>query len=207
MESECYFTYLTSMIIGIDYGSKVAGTTVIARLYDFDKVDFHSSVKGQDADQFILDFVNSNEDIWLSYIDAPLSLPKIYRNGLGEGDYFYRQADRRTGAMSPMFLGGLTARAMKLKAAFKINGIRLVETYPSKLAEVLGLKDHGYKSEAEQISYLCDIIKERSALEFDNEEVKSWHHFDALLCLYSAKRFEMQSAMVFGDEEEGTITV
>lgn len=195
------------MIIGIDFGSKTAGTTVIARLYDYDKVDFHASEKGKDADQFINDFIQVNEDIWLAYIDAPLSLPKIYRNGLGEGDYFFRQADRNTGAMSPMFLGGLTARAMKLKATFKAKGVKLVETYPSKLAEVLGLKEKGYKTELELIPVLCEELKERSFFKFDNDEVKTWHHFDALLSLYSAKRFEMQAAMVFGDEEEGTITV
>lgn len=195
------------MIIGIDYGAKSAGTTVIARLYDFDKVDFHASVKGQDADQFIKQFIQDNEDIWLSYIDAPLSLPKIYRNGLGEGDYFYRAADRNTGAMSPMFLGGLTARAMKLKATFKLHGIKLVETYPSKLADVLGFKDQGYKKDKEVMYALCDELKSRSNFHFENLEVKNWHHFDALLCLYSAKRHEMQAAMVFGDEEEGTITV
>lgn len=195
------------MIIGIDYGAKTAGTTVIARLYEHNKVDFHSSRAGQDADEFIKDFIDTHEDIWLAYIDAPLSLPKIYRNGLGEGDYFYRKADRSTGAMSPMFLGGLTARAMKLKASFKFKGVKLVETYPSKLAEVLGLKEKGYKSKLGLIPQLCEMVKEKSFLQFENEEVKNWHHFDALLCLYSAKRYEVQAAMVFGDEEEGTITV
>lgn len=195
------------MIIGIDFGAKTAGTTVIARLYDYDKVDFHSSGKGEDADQFISNFIEEHSDIWLAYIDAPLSLPKIYRNGLGEGDYFYRQADRSTGAMSPMFLGGLTARAMKLKAKFKFQGIKLVETYPSKLAEVLGLKEIGYKRDNDLIPSMCQLIKERSNFQFDESQVKDWHHFDALLSLYSAKRFEIQAAMVFGDEEEGTITV
>jgi len=195
------------MIIGIDFGAKTAGTTVIARLYEYDKVDFHAAEKGQDADKFLNDFIKEHEDVWLAYIDAPLSLPKIYRNGLGEGDYFYRKADRSTGAMSPMFLGGLTARAMKLKASFKQQGIKLVETYPSKLAEVLGLKDQGYKKEKSTISQMCSIVKEHSNLNFDESQILDWHHFDALLCLYSAKRFEMQAAMIFGDDEEGTITV
>lgn len=195
------------MIIGIDFGAKKAGTTVIARLYEYNKVDFHACEKGEDADKFLFDFIQQNEDIWLAYIDAPLSLPKIYRNGMGEGDYFYRQADRSTGAMSPMFLGGLTARAMKLKAHFNQKGIKLVETYPAKLAQVLGLKEQGYKTDNELIDEMCEKVKELSLFKFENSEVKNWHYFDALLCLYSAKRFEMQAAMVFGDDEEGTITV
>lgn len=195
------------MIIGIDYGAKMAGTTVIARMYDHNKVDFFASAKNQDADQFIKDFIASNEDVWLAYLDAPLSLPKVYSQGGSKGNYFYREADKATGAMSPMFLGGLTARAMKLSVELGILGVKVVETYPSKLAEVLKLKDKNYKKDRHQIAALCEELKEISGFMFDNEEVLTWHHFDSLLCLYSAKRHEIQASMVFGNVEEGTITV
>lgn len=195
------------MIIGIDYGAKLAGTTVIARMYGHNKVDFFTADRNQDADQFILDFISDNQDVWLAYLDAPLSLPMIYRQSMPEGNYFYREADKATGAMSPMFLGGLTARAMKLSEQLGREGVKVVETYPSKLAEVLKLKDRNYKKEKSHIAPLCDILKAKSSLSFDNSAVKTWHHFDALLCLYSAKRYEMQAAMVFGKAEEGTITV
>ena len=195
------------MIIGIDFGAKLAGTTVIARMYDHNKVDFFASAKKQDADQFIVDFIGANEDVWLAYIDAPLSLPKIYSQGGGEGNYFYREADVATGAMSPMFLGGLTARAMKLSVELTKLGVKVVETYPSKLADVLKLKGKEYKTGRPQIAALCEELKEVSGFMFDNEQVETWHHFDALLCLYSAKRHEIQASMVFGDANEGTITV
>lgn len=195
------------MIIGIDFGAKNAGTTVIARMYEHNKVDFFSAEKNQDADEFIKKFIEEQEDIWLAYIDAPLSLPMVYKRINGSNDFFYREADRLTGAMSPMFLGGLTARAMKLKLEVEAMGIKMVETYPSKLAEVLHLKEKDYKGDKSQIPVLCDALKEVSSFEFDNDKVVDWHHFDALLCLYSAKRFEMQAAMVFGRPEEGVITV
>lgn len=195
------------MIIGIDYGAKMAGTTVIARLYEHNKVDFFSSSKNKDADKFIVDFIKENEDVWLAYIDAPLSLPMVYSAKIPNGNFFYREADQATGAMSPMFLGGLTARAMQLSVKLTKQGVKVVETYPSKLAEVLCLKEKDYKKNTNQIASLCDILKERSGLEFDNSMVNTWHHFDALLCLYSAKRYETQSAMVFGNPSEGTITV
>jgi len=195
------------MIIGIDYGAKMAGTTVIARMYDHNKVDFFASAKNQDADQFIKDFIASNEDVWLAYLDAPLSLPKVYTEKGTEGNYFYREADKETGAMSPMFLGGLTARAMKLSVELTKMGVKVVETYPSKLAEVLKLKDKNYKKDRHQIAALCEELKEVSGFMFDNEQVETWHHFDSLLCLYSAKRHEIQASMVFGTVEEGTITV
>mgnify|MGYP003649397423 FL=1 len=195
------------MIIGIDFGAKMAGTTVIARMYDHNKVDFFASAKNQDADKFIKDFIESNEDIWLAYLDAPLSLPKVYSQGGSDGNYFYREADQATGAMSPMFLGGLTARAMKLSVELTKLGVKVVETYPSKLAEVLKLKDKNYKKDRHQIAALCEELKEVSGFMFDNEQVETWHHFDSLLCLYSAKRHEIQASMVFGNIEEGTITV
>ncbi|MEQ8907866.1 MAG: DUF429 domain-containing protein [Vicingaceae bacterium] len=195
------------MIVGIDYGAKMAGTTVIARLMEKNQVDFHACPKNQDADQFILKFLTENDAVWMAYIDAPLSLPIAYNRLNGNNDYFYRQADRITGAMSPMFLGGLTARAIQLKEKAESSGVKLVETYPSKLAEVLALKNQGYKKEKQKIELLCNSLKEKSGFNFENDKVKTWHHFDALLCLYSAKRFEMQAAMVFGNPEEGTITV
>lgn len=195
------------MILGIDFGAKTAGTTVIARLYEYNAVDFYSVPKNKDADQFITDFIEKNEDVWLVYIDAPLSLPKIYQGEATEENYFYREADKITGAMSPMFLGGLTARAMQLSSTLSKMGVKLVETYPSKLAEVLQLKDKAYKKSTKEIPALCEEIKSISGLQFDSDDVKTWHHFDALLCLYSAKRYEMQAAMVFGNNEEGTITV
>ncbi len=194
------------MIIGIDYGAKMAGTTVIASLKD-SKLSLQASKKNQDADAFILDFIKQHNDIWLAYIDAPLSLPIAYKRLNGNNDYFYRQADRMTGAMSPMFLGGLTARAIQLKEAAQNCGVELVETYPSKLAEVLSLKSDGYKKEKANLPTLVEKLKSASGLEIDVNEVKTWHHFDAILCLYSARRFEMQAAMVFGNPDEGIITV
>jgi len=195
------------MIIGIDFGAKKAGTTVIARMFEHNRVDLFACEKGKDADAFILDFIKENEDVWLAYIDAPLSLPKIYGDEKKGESFFYRKSDELTGAMSPMFLGGLTARAMKLAAELKRLGVKPVETYPSKLAEVLQLKEHDYKGSNKSIPALCKKLKEVSSFEFDESAVKTWHHFDALLCLFSAKRHEMQAAMIFGDEEEGMIIV
>lgn len=195
------------MIIGIDFGAKKAGTTVIACMFEHNKIDFFASNKNQDADKFILNFIQNQEDIWLAYIDAPLSLPAVYKQVNGSNDFFYREADKMTGAMSPMFLGGLTARAMKLRLEVEKLGVKMVETYPSKLAEVLQLREKGYRKDKKHIPKLCDSLKEISSFKFNNEIVKDWHHFDALLCLYSAKRFEMQAAIVFGQPDEGTITV
>ena len=89
--------------LGIDYGSKVAGTTAICRLTESGQFEFSCSTKGRDADLWIKKAIEEflPESI---YIDAPLSLPGAYYGK--ESNYFYRQADRELRAMSPMFLGG-----------------------------------------------------------------------------------------------------
>jgi predicted nuclease with RNAse H fold len=195
------------MIAGIDFGAKLSGTTVVARLYEHNKVDFHTVSKGRDADEFLGGFFENNPDLWLAYIDAPLSLPAVYQNGLGEGDYFFREADRRTGAMSPMFLGGLTARAMQLRVRAEKLGIKLVETYPAKLAEVFKLEEKGYKKGEGSKQEIAMEIGKRLNFSFDKANIVSWHHVDALLALASAKRFEMQAAMTYGNPQEGVIIV
>jgi len=64
------------MHFGIDYGSKLAGTTVIT--YDH-KGQLHqvSSAKKQDADAMILAVATELEPTSI-YLDGPLSLPGAY---------------------------------------------------------------------------------------------------------------------------------
>ncbi len=96
--------------VGIDYGAKLAGTTAIS-FVENNQIKTVQSVRKQNADTFCLDWISRLKPDFIM-IDAPLSLPLAY---FGKGDdYFYRQADRELKAMSPLFLGGLTARAMRL---------------------------------------------------------------------------------------------
>ena len=107
------------MIAGVDFGSKLSGQTVVAIL-DNDIIQVQRSEKGKDADDFLLGVLEATK-ITLVGIDAPLSLPGLY---LGNGsDYFFREADRDLGAMSPMFLGGLTARAIRIRDKLVMGGL------------------------------------------------------------------------------------
>ena len=105
-------------IVGIDFGAQFSGNSVIAHLTN-NEVQLIQVAKKQHTDSWLkamLEEINPNA----VYIDAPLSLPIAYH---GQGQNFhYRQADIDTRAMSPMFLGGLTARAMNLKNTFKSLG-------------------------------------------------------------------------------------
>ncbi|MEM6380094.1 MAG: DUF429 domain-containing protein, partial [Bacteroidota bacterium] len=132
--------------VGIDYGSKMAGTTVIAFARADGKIEFYQSEKKKDADKMIETWLMEHS-IKLVFIDAPLSLPKVYQKPTASGNYFYRKADAELRAMSPMFLGGLTARAMRLKAVLSEEACQLFEVYPGQLAKHLELPKEKYKKD------------------------------------------------------------
>lgn len=189
------------MIVGIDYGSKMAGTTVIAFVQD-GRIELITSKKNQDADQMILDFV-AEYNPELIGLDAPLSLPGVYTDLEGCSDFFYRASDREVSAMSPMFLGGLTARAMKLKSLLK-DKTQLIEVYPAMAAKTLNLAEFKYKKK--DAEYTKMYRKLDGWLSQNHRlELESSHQFDALLALYISKRFDSDVASFAGKEEEGFI--
>ena len=123
------------MVFGVDFGAQKAGTTVISGI-ESGRLVFRRSKKQRSADKFLIGFF-SKRDPALIMLDAPLSLPGVLRELPEYSDYFYRVADRELSAMSPMFLGGLTARAMKLAAKFTKIGHTVVECYPAKTGRIL----------------------------------------------------------------------
>lgn len=194
------------MLAGIDYGSKLSGNTVLAFLEKGNSIFFERVRKKRDADQFILDFVRKYP-VQLICIDAPLSLPGLYTKLDGNNDYFFRKCDRLCSAMSPMFLGGLTARAMKLKSELQKMNIRVFEGYPTMVAKKLHLLTDGYKKEPNSI--LPCLKKTISAfsthLSIEEKEITSWHHLDALLSLLIATKIKNGLAETVGDPGEGLI--
>lgn len=192
-------------IMGIDYGSKLSGNTVVALLHN-KTITFHKSNKNKNADQMILDIANDIKPGYV-FIDAPLSLPGIYSNPSKYSDYFYRMADSELGAMSPMFLGGLTARAMRLANELKSKGMKVHESYPAAIARSLELHELGYKKDKKSINKLASLLNEYLGIDFDENKVTTWHHIDALLTLVIAKRYFESRHLVFGEKEEGLIYV
>jgi uncharacterized protein len=196
-------------IYGIDYGAKMAGTTVVA-FVEGGVLRFAASAKKQDADRFLLDFFAGHAPGKI-FIDAPLSLPEVYSLGsahLPEGevpDYHYRACDRALGAMSPMFLGGLTARAMKLAFILRKRGWEVHETYPGALARLLGLDGQGYKSDAEAIALCFKALQQHEPGLGHIEGIGTWHHFDALLAWCSAMRWQEGRARLDGTAATGCI--
>lgn len=198
---------MSKVLFGIDFGSKLAGTTVIS-IYKQNKIYFMDVDEGVDADQFILNAAEHfKPDI--VFIDAPLSLPGKLLGIEGCEDYMFRKADLELKAMSPMFLGGMTARAMRIKDSLAAQGAVVQETYPKILAHKYELMNLGYKANSRHInacrSKLQDALNPNIIM--DCSDIKSWHHLDSLLALIAAMNFDMGESVTYGDEREGCIFV
>ncbi|MCU0348579.1 MAG: hypothetical protein MUC59_16700 [Saprospiraceae bacterium] len=183
--------------IGVDYGAKLAGTTAICFAKN-GQLHLAQSAKKQDADVWLRHLIAEHQPNSV-YMDAPLSLPGVYR---GEGDnYHYRACDRAVGAMSPMFLGGLTARAMQVRAAFPQTPF--FEIYPAHLVRTQFVGDVFYKKD---LNLFLENLADKLPHLF-MQQPENWHQVDAALAWLSGWRHLRGEALGFGDAAEGIIWV
>lgn len=185
---------------GIDYGSKLAGTTAICFNKDEELVILNSKKK-KDSDQFIADAIEELGPTKI-YLDAPLSLPAAF---FGKGaNFHFRTCDVLTSAMSPMFLGGLTARAMKLKHAH--STVDFYECYPGYyIRKVLEASEHYNKKEKIPNTQILSLIQKQMSHKLPI--IESYHQLDAIICWLSGLRHIKNQHLVLGDENEGVIIV
>ena len=183
-------------IIGVDFGAQMSGNTVIAHLVG-NKIQFDQVAKKQNTDSWLKATIKEIKPETV-YIDAPLSLPKAY---YGNGQNFhYRSADIETRAMSPMFLGGLTARAMSLKNQFE--HISFFEVYPAYFQSKIIQSNH-YKKDMDL--FLADLIKEIPVSL--SSTPNNWHQMDALMALTSGLRHQKNEHLSIGETNEGIIII
>ncbi len=186
--------------LGIDYGAKLSGNTVIC-LEQKKKLLFIQCEKKKDADQFLAQAFKelSAQQI---FFDAPLSIPAAY---FGEGENFhYRACDRETSAMSPMFLGGLTARAMKLKNDFP--AIDFHETYPAYFVKKILNSPPSYNKKTKNLLEFTELLMKTFSVKFDKSP-ENWHQIDAAICWISGKRYNNQEQITVGRASEGLIVI
>lgn len=191
------------MKIGIDYGSKLAGTTVIA-FRQKGAIQLRKSIKNQDADLMILDFVSENS-IEMIGLDAPLSLPGVFTGLVGFEDYHYRICDKQLKAMSPMFLGGLTARAMKLKATIEKDNVKVLEVYPVMTGKALGFMEFGYRKKNVDYDAILAALKNEGIEMASESLINTSHDIDAILALHALERVGLSKENKIGDLREGVI--
>ena len=192
--------------MGIDYGSKLAGTTAAAMVQN-NQLQTWQSIRGQNADEFLLQLIQDVQPA-VVFIDAPLSLPGVYNKlpYTSEADYFYRACDREVQAMSPMFIGGLTARAIKLRTILAEQGIAVLETYPTQLARIVLPDEKGYKKDLATLPVIAQLLQDLLTYTLA-QTPQNWHQFDALLAWYSGYRHINGQAILYGEAQEGRIIV
>ncbi len=191
-------------ILGIDLGNKGSGNTALCFLLK-NKLHFKQTQKGEDEFALILNTIEKYS-INLVCIDAPLSLPGAYFDKNKFHDYMYRECDKSCKAMSPMFVGAFTARAIQLKNLLEENNIKVIEVYPKKLVELLNLSSlYPLKKEKTIPSELINKTIEITA--FPISKINSMHQYDALLCWLCGYRFSNNQHLEFGNKKEGLIIV
>jgi predicted nuclease with RNAse H fold len=187
-------------LIGIDFGARTAGNTVICHR-DKGLFHFRRCAKGEDSDAWLEQQVMEMAPDAV-YIDAPLSLPAAYF-GKGE-DHFFRRADRLAGGMSPMFLGGLTARAIRLMERWRARGIAVHEVYPAALIR----SEWDYlKIPSGRVIPPHTMRLMASMFALPPPAPKDRHEADAWLCWLSGHRHRSGRSKMFGDQSEGVIIV
>ncbi len=188
---------------GVDFGAKLAGTTAITYILD-DQIKISQTTKGQDADKWLVKIIKENNLDYI-FIDAPLSLPAAF---FGKGnDFNYRKADRLINAMSPMFLGGLTARAIKLKTELANYGVNFIEVYPGGFVRnQSNLKMFYNKKDLTSLSKMTDELFSNIRHNY-SEKPTTYHQLDSLISWYIGERYLNGSAQSLGDAEEGLIWI
>jgi predicted nuclease with RNAse H fold len=189
------------MHFGIDFGSQLKGTTVIC----FDRQDqlhCRQSMVNREADKFIMDLAGRYQPLHV-FIDAPLSLPRAYFCPMAD-DFMFRDADRALSAMSPLFLGGLTARAMRLKRQLNYRNVECLETYPKAALSHLFPSLPDRKQDGPEIVRWTEQLIPMLPYPLADYP-QNWHQFDALVCWLSGYRYLTGAHLTAGDEEEGLI--
>ncbi|MFZ9700257.1 MAG: hypothetical protein ACO3AF_04145 [Flavobacteriales bacterium] len=191
------------LCVGIDFGAKLAGTTAVCMGHAGGQLELMATKKGQDADRFLEQTLRLNGPV-LICIDAPLSLPMAYVKPMESPDFFYRQADREAKAMSPLFLGGLTARACKLAHRWRQQKWTVIEGYPGGLVQDMKPGIEYKKDKSGLVPFMQHISQE---IKQDLPNVESWHEVDAILAWWIACKYVEGKARGIGNQEEGKLWI
>lgn len=193
-------------IAGIDFGSLYAGTTAVCVGSNHNNLQIFTSPKKQHADDFILSLVEKHQ-VKIVAIDAPLSLPAALLNSNLSGDYLYRNADKALNAMSPLFLGTYTARAIKLKDLLALQNVKVIETYPAAFIKHFGLNQWYNKKQKAINVELLNWLDNEYKLNYLLDSISNTHQLDAVFCWLSAWRFKHNNNLSFGNMSEGIIII
>lgn len=193
---------LTSLHVGVDFGARMAGTTAVCYAYG-QRIFFAQSGKGKDADGHLLAVLGELKPKRV-FMDAPLSLPGAYA---GNGaDFHFRECDKTLKAMSPMFLGGLTARAIQLKNLLEPEGYMFFEAYPAGVVRKVLNQHPMYDKKGSVSDAFIAFLEKHFDVKFEIKPV-NWHQIDSFLAWCVGTRFEHSEAEAYGNPCEGLVWV
>ncbi len=199
---------MSGVLFGIHFGSKLSGNTVIS-LIKQNKIYFLDVDKEVDADIFIYNAAKHFKPDVI-FMNAPLSLPGVFSNKVDCDDHEYRSADKEICSISPMIIGGVTARAIALKKKLESElNTKVYETCSKAQAHNYELMKMGYKTTQLRLHSCRNHLESKlnPRLMFCCQDVKSWDHIDAMLSLITAMRFVTGQALPYGNPDEGLIYV
>ncbi len=138
-------------------------------------------------------------------IDAPLSLPKGRKSLSHRGPPHFRACDLELRRMKikffPITLGPmrkLTSRGMKMRKLFEMKGLKVIESYPGSIQDILGMprKQAGLeKLRKALVEYGVNGDVQKSQITHDE--------LDAITSALVGKMFLENNYMAIGDPEEG----
>lgn len=165
-----------------------------------------SSKAGEDVEKFLLKYLLGGP-VKQVFVGAPLSLPAAYFQPKLYNDYLYRACDRELNSDSPMVLGGLTARAIRLKAILEAQGIKTYETNTSHQLKRMALSIAPQAELDVHKTALLARVQEETGLSIPPERIERWDQAHALLAFVAGYRYQQGKSEVFGLEKEGFIIV
>ncbi|MCH8555192.1 MAG: hypothetical protein LAT76_08545 [Schleiferiaceae bacterium] len=192
---------------GVSLGGKYTGDSALA-IYSNGQILIVQPDEGVDSDAFSTQVIEQFAPEIIT-IDAPITIPGALTKTSGCFDYHFRQADKECGCISPMIIGGRTARAIELKSVWEKLGKEVYETSPRLLARDFGLREMGYRKTGLHLRNCAALLKAsfNPDINLAERDISNWTRLDALLALMTAMKIETKTATSIGNPEEGLIWV
>lgn len=187
-------------VIGLDLAGSVRRTTGFCVLDE----KLYAETRPLHTDKEILSETVSLDPAVVS-IDAPLSLPKGRKSLSHRGPPHFRACDIELRRMKikffPLTLGPmrkLTGRGIRLRKILEANGIKVIESYPGSIQDLLGMprKQAGLeKLRSALVEYGVKGDVHRDGITHDE--------LDAITSALVGKMFVENNYTAIGDPEEG----
>ncbi len=187
-------------IVGLDLAGSPNRTTGFCLLDE----NLYAKTKALHTDREIVsETIASNPEV--VSVDAPLALPRWRKSLSRPGPQHFRACDRELMRMRirffPITLGPmrkLTARGIRMKRIFEAKGLKVIESYPGSIQDILGMprKQEGLeKLRRALVRY--GVEGEVQKKEITNDEL------DAITSALVGKMFLEGNYRAIGDPEEG----